>query len=150
MSVADATDLQGAKIALISGNAILAYLRDAIGHIPNPNQWDLPGGVREADETALECALRETMEEFGIYVSRNSIVYEATYVAEAAGNLPDREVAFFASFVSEDTVAAIRFGEEGQCWRMMPIEEFMIRTDVVSELQGAFQAFWDRNACNRT
>ncbi|MCB4458027.1 NUDIX domain-containing protein [Leisingera sp. McT4-56] len=143
MRVAEATDLQGAKIAVICDNAVVAYLRDDFDHIPNPNQWDLPGGVCESDETALECALRETREEFGICLSKSPIVYESTYFAEAAGFLPNREVALFASIVSEDVISTIRLGEEGQCWRMMPIREFVNRTDVVPELQVAFQVFWE-------
>ncbi|WP_170545266.1 NUDIX domain-containing protein [Ruegeria arenilitoris] len=143
MRVAEATDLQGAKIAVICDDAVVAYLRDDFDHIPNPNQWDLPGGVREADETALECALRETQEEFGICLPKSPIDYEATYFAEAAGPLPKREVALFAIIVSEDVISAIRFGEEGQCWRMMPIKEFVNRTDVVPELQAAFRVFWE-------
>lgn len=142
MSVADATNLQGAKIAVICDDAVVAYLRDDFDHIPNPNQWDLPGGVREANETALSCALRETQEEFGICLSKSSVFYEATYFAEAASDLPKREVAFFVCIVSANVASMIRFGEEGQSWQMMPIREFLNRQDVVPELQGALEAFW--------
>lgn len=143
MSVAEATDLQGAKIAIICDGAVVTYLRDDFDHIPNPNQWDLPGGVREGDENALSCALRETQEEFGISLSKTAIAHEATYVAEAAGNLPTREVAFFAIHVTPDVVSQIDFGEEGQRWQMMPIQEFLSRSDVVIELQGAVAAYWN-------
>ena len=143
MSVAEATNLQGAKIAVICDDAVVAYLRDDFDYIPNPNQWDLPGGVRETDESALSCALRETQEEFGICLSKSPIVYEATYFSEAAGDLPKREVAFFACVVSADAISTIRFGEEGQCWQMMPIREFLNRNDIVPELQVALEAFWE-------
>ncbi|WP_171133326.1 NUDIX domain-containing protein [Ruegeria sp. HKCCC1038] len=144
MSVAEATNLQGAKIAVICNDTVVTYLRDNFDHIPNPNQWDLPGGVREAGETALDCALRETQEEFGVCLSKSSVVYEATFIAQAAANLPKREVAFFVCMVSPDVVSIIEFGEEGQCWEMMPIRKFLTRDDAVPELQAAFKTFWTR------
>lgn len=113
----------------------MTYLRDDFAHIPNPNEWDLPGGVREAGETALQCALRETQEEFGLDVAPDAVLHEATYWAEAAGALPRREVAFFVAEISATLVETIQFGVEGQKWQMMPTQEFVSRLDAVKELQ---------------
>lgn len=143
-SVAGSTHLQGAKIALICGADLVAYLRDDFDHIPNPNEWDLPGGVREDGETALTCALRETREEFGITVPAAAVVYEATYHAAAAGGYPDREVAFFVATLEPDLVAQIVFGDEGRAWRMMGVEAFATCPTAVAELRGALRAYLGR------
>lgn len=49
---------------------ILIYLRDDKPTIPYPNYWDLIGGTLEADETALEGLLRETIEEIGVQLGQ--------------------------------------------------------------------------------
>jgi ADP-ribose pyrophosphatase YjhB (NUDIX family) len=92
---------------------------------PNPNQWDLPGGIREDGETAVACALRELEEEFGVQLPEDTVIHEAIYTAEAGGNLPERDVAFFACVVPKTSLSKIVFGDEGQCWRMMPISAFL-------------------------
>jgi 8-oxo-dGTP diphosphatase len=83
LSVAKSTNLQGAKIAVICEEEVLVYLRDNVDHIPNPNQWDLPGGIREDGETAVACALRELEEEFGVQLPEDTVIHEAIYTAEA-------------------------------------------------------------------
>lgn len=40
----------GAKIALVCGDRLVAYRRDAKPSIPWPGLWDLPGGGREGEE----------------------------------------------------------------------------------------------------
>ncbi|MEM6589601.1 MAG: NUDIX hydrolase [Pseudomonadota bacterium] len=142
MRIATSTELQGAKIAIIHAASVLVYLRDDLPHIPNPNQWDLPGGVREDGETALACALRETCEEFGLRLPSANIRHEAIYTAAPAGNLPQREVAFFVIDVSAKTIKDIKFGEEGQRWQMMPIDAFLTHANAVPELQTALRAYW--------
>lgn len=136
-AVARSTEHQGAKIALLHGGALVAYLRDDLPTIPNPGQWDLPGGVREAGETALDCALRETREEFGIDVPEAALFHAADYVAAANGPLPERRVAFFAARLDPALARAIVYGDEGQGWAMMPVAEFVARPDAVAELQAA-------------
>lgn len=134
-AIANATHLQGAKIALILGQDLIAYLRDDKPDIPDPNRWDLPGGVREAAETAWTCAQRETHEEFGIRVPREALRHAAIYRALADGGLPDRDVAFFVADLSEALAAQIVFADEGQCWLRMPIAEFIARDDAVPGLR---------------
>ena len=126
---------QGAKIALLCGADLVTYLRDDYYHIWDPNCWDLPGGVREPDETAEDCALRETREEFGITVPPEAIFHRGEYIAQK----PMRRVAFFMARIPQATVDQIVFGDEGQCWRMMPVADFITRTDAVADLQTALR-----------
>ena len=64
-------EFNGCKLAALYEDKILTYLRDDIAYIPFPNQYDLPGGGREGDETPEDCVLRELHEEFGLLLSAN-------------------------------------------------------------------------------
>ena len=99
----------GAKVALVAGGMILTYLRDDFAHIPWPGRWDLPGGGREGEETADACVLRELEERQSSW--------------------------FFAGVLHPPEIAAICFGDEGQHWQMMPVEDFVTHRQGVPELQ---------------
>lgn len=114
-------DFHGTKLLLIEGGRLLTCLRDDFDHIPFPAHWDLPGGGREGDETAVECALRELHEEFGLVLSAKRLTgYEYDSV-QHAGYMSW----FFYGELTRDEIEAIQFGDEGQEWRMMPIPEFL-------------------------
>jgi 8-oxo-dGTP pyrophosphatase MutT (NUDIX family) len=95
---ADAT-MQAATIILVSSsNKILMQLRDDGNgkSIPYPNMWNFPGGEKEADESHLECAVRETKEEFNLDISsgdceeiffyrHDDIVEDTVYVCRVEG-----------------------------------------------------------------
>ena len=136
--VAAGREFVGAKIALICGEEMVTYLRDDFAHIPAPNMWDFAGGEAEPGETALDCALRETREEFGIEVPPEAILYASRYPSSEPGRA---DVAFFVAHIPPALVEAIRFGDEGQYWRMMTIEEFMVREDAVVALQRALGVY---------
>ena len=53
---------------------VLLQLRDDNPGIPFPNTWCIPGGMREAGESALDCAVRELEEEMGLSVEPSSLV----------------------------------------------------------------------------
>ena len=125
-------EFAGAKIALVRGAELVAYRRDDRPDIPFPGFWDLPGGGRESDETPERCALRETEEEFGLILPPERIVWSRRYPSL---HIPDRDACFFAAPVTGAEVAAIRFGNEGQCWRMMVMAEFIARDDAVPYLR---------------
>ncbi|MCB1336059.1 MAG: NUDIX hydrolase [Maritimibacter sp.] len=138
MDIASATHHVGAKVALICGPDLVAYLRDDFAHIPDPGLWDLPGGEREPGETALACARRETREEFAIDFAPEAVVYAADYRSHQPGRA---DVAFFVARIDPGAVANIRFGDEGQEWRMMPVDAFIHRADAVKELRDALARF---------
>ncbi|WP_193367866.1 NUDIX hydrolase [Pelagibius marinus] len=122
----------GAKIALVCGADLVAYKRDDIPAIPWPGLWDLPGGGREGAETPADCALREVEEEFGLALAPGRVHWCRRYPAMLD---PQRSSYFLAAEIAAAEVAAIRFGAEGQYWRMMPIEDFLVLPDAISQLQ---------------
>ena len=114
-------DFTACKLAYIVDNKLLVYLRDDFAHIPFPNMWDFPGGLREGDETAEQCVLRELEEEFGIKLEESRLIYKQKGV-----NYNDTGDSFF--FVAEGAqkeIDAIVFSEEGQYWQLMDIAEFL-------------------------
>lgn len=125
------SDFKGAKIALICEDRLIAYLRDDKAGIPFPGWWDLPGGGREQDETPMECAIRETHEEFGISIDPASIVWERYY----PGQTPEAPGTYFHVAQLADGFGDIVFGEEGQRWEIMSIQHFLTHPQVVSHLK---------------
>ncbi|MGD1877039.1 MAG: NUDIX hydrolase [Kiloniellaceae bacterium] len=122
----------GAKIALVCGARLVTYKRDLKPTIPWPGLWDLPGGGREGDESPVECALRETEEEFGLVLAPARIHWRRRYPGVT---VPGLSTWFLAAAISEAEVAAIRFGDEGQCWQMMECRAFRTHPQAVGHLQ---------------
>ena len=123
-----AQDFAGAKLILTCGGDLLVCLRDDFDHIPWPAHWDLPGGGAEPGETPAACALRELEEEFGLRWPADRL--------EAAFTFPNprwagRYSVFFTGRITRAEIAAIRFGDEGQCWRMMPLPEYLAHPKAV-------------------
>lgn len=125
-------DFSGAKIALVCGPRLVAYRRDLKPTIPWPGLWDLPGGGREGGETPEACALREVREEFGIVLTPDRVHWRRRYPGALHGQ---RQSYFLAASISAPEVAAIRFGDEGQCWRMMGVDEFLAHPEGIAHLQ---------------
>lgn len=135
----DSSHFSGAKIALLCDTHVLVYLRDDKPTIPYPNQWDLPGGGREGDETPAECALRELHEEFGLRLARDRIHWSREY-ARANIAAPHTTHFFVATLAMEETERIV-FGHEGQHWRLMPVTEFLARDDAITHLQARLQDY---------
>ena len=127
------------KLAYILDGQLLVYLRDDFAHIPFPNMWDFPGGVREGDETAEQCVLRELEEEFGIKLDESRLIYKQKGV-----NYNNTGDSFF--FVAEgkpEEIEAIVFSEEGQYWQLMDIGEFLEHPLAIGRLKTRLQNFLD-------
>lgn len=113
------SDFSGAKLALFLGGELLVIKRDDKPEIPYPGHWDLPGGGREGLETPLECALRETREEVGLRVPPSAIHWTRNYMR------PRGEVWFFVAGLPAQAVRNVRFGSEGQGWRLMAADTYV-------------------------
>jgi 8-oxo-dGTP diphosphatase len=135
----DAEAFSGAKIALVCRQQLVTYRRDLKPSIPFPGCWDLPGGGREGGETPAECALREVQEEFGLSLTPDRVHWRRRY----PGVLDrQRETWFLAAAISAAEIAAIRFGDEGQYWKMMSFAEFLAHPEATPHLQARFADYW--------
>lgn len=132
MPLRNEVDFTGCKVALFCGDALLTYLRDDRPGLPWPGMWDLPGGGREGLESPETCVLREVEEEFGLRLAPERLEWGQVFpsMMDAA-----RLSVFFAGRIAHDEIAAIRFGCEGQYWRMMDVAEFLVHPLAVPELQ---------------
>lgn len=106
---------------LTHAGRLLTCLRDDYDWIPFPAHWDLPGGGAEPGETPVQCALRELHEEFGLRLSPDRLAGRSF----PGWDDPARESWLFSGAITAGEIAAIRFGDEGQEWRMMPVAEFI-------------------------
>ncbi|WP_431223130.1 NUDIX hydrolase [Serratia sp. L9] len=125
-------DFDGAKIALLCDGKLLVYLRDEKADIPWPGCWDLPGGGREGNETPMECVQRETLEEFGIQLQQQQILWCRRYTGLKPGSPPTW---FMVGEINRGQIAAVRFGDEGQRWQMMAAEEFIQHPQGIAHLR---------------
>ncbi|MDF3934163.1 NUDIX hydrolase [Pseudomonas citronellolis] len=118
----DDSAFTGAKLALFHADHLVVYLRDAKPGIPFPACWDFPGGGREGTESPVECALRELHEEFSIRLDGARIEWQRRYRATHG---PAPWAWFMVARLDAAEFAAIRFGDEGQYWRLMKVEEYL-------------------------
>lgn len=134
-------DFVGAKLLLTHGGRLLTLLRDDVDHIPFPGHWDLPGGGPEPGETPIACALRELDEEFGLRLAPSRLV------GHRFGT--QRPSWLFAGTLTATEIAAIRFGDEGQEWRMMAVAEFVTHPRAVPQFRQRVIAVtgWGHAAC---
>ena len=122
----------GAKLLLNSGSEALTYLRGDKPGLPWAAKWDLPGGGREGQESPESCALRELEEEFGLRLGPERLLWRRAFPTV---DVPGKVGWFFAGRISAAEIAGIRFGDEGQFWRMMPFAAWLAHPDAVPDLQ---------------
>ena len=132
-------DFIGAKAAFFCGAAVLTYLRDDRSDLPWAGHWDLPGGGREGGESPEACLLRELKEEFGLRLPPERLLWQRVFPSIVD---PARQAVFFAGRLLRSEIAAIRFGDEGQGWEMMPITRFLTHPLAVPDLQRRTGIAW--------
>ena len=125
-------DFTGCKIALICDGRILTILRDDKPTIPYPNMWDLPGGGREGNETPFECVAREVYEELSIQLLKDDIVWSWIYPSMLDEN---KNSVFLVGKLTQEQFDSIVFGDEGQGYKLVRLEEFLASDRVVPQLQ---------------
>ena len=134
----DISDFTGCKIALFCGDKLLTILRDDKDNIPWPNMWELPGGGREGDESPFECVAREVFEELGIHLTEDNLLGSKVYPSML---FERKQSVFMVSQLSQEQFDSIVFGDEGQGYKLMNIEEFLTSSQVVPQLQGRLRDY---------
>ena len=131
-------DFTGCKIALICDGLILTILRDDNPTIPWPNMWELPGGGREGDESPFECVSREVYEELGIHLNEDCLLWSKVYPSML---FEGRQSVFMVGQLSQEQFDNITFGDEGQTYKLISIEEFLNSKQAVPQLQGRLRDY---------
>jgi 8-oxo-dGTP diphosphatase len=135
----DATDdFHGAKGALLIGDRLLITLRDDFDWIPWPDHWDFVGGLREPGETARDTLIREAREEVGLDLGAAEWLWEDRYPSSSD---PSRAIRFFVLRLPAGAERDIVFGDEGQGWRLVPPEEFLVMPRTVTPLRDRLAAW---------
>jgi 8-oxo-dGTP diphosphatase len=123
-------DFSGCKLAYIFNGLLLVYKRDNFSDIPFPGLWDFPGGGREGFESPEECVLRELQEEFSIIFPVSRFVYKKKVPSHSnKGNS-----FFFVAQGEQSEIDSISFGNEGQHWKLMPIDEYLSHPEAIPAL----------------
>ena len=132
------SDFTGCKIALFCDDRILTILRDDKSNIPYPNMWELPGGGREGDESPFECVAREVYEELGIHLTEDCLLWSKVYPSML---FEGKESVFLVGKLRQEQFDSIVFGDEGQGYKLMGIEEFLNSKQAVPQLQGRLRDY---------
>lgn len=126
----------GAKLALFLGADLAVILRDDHVGLPFAGYWDLPGGGREGAESPLECALRECIEELGLAVPPEAVIWQRRFAE-------DQQIKwFFVARLPAETAQDVVFGDEGQRWALMPPEDFLAHPKAVPAFQSRLRLFY--------
>lgn len=136
------SDFTGCKIALFCGDKLLTILRDDKLNIPYPNTWELPGGGREGDESPFECAAREVYEELRIHLTEDCLLWSKVYPSML---FEGKESVFLVGKLTQEQFDSIVFGDEGQGYKLMRIEEFLGSDRVVPQLQDRVRDYLESN-----
>ena len=135
-------EFSGCKIALICDDKLLTILRDDFPTIPWPNMWELPGGGREGDESPFECAAREVYEELNLQLSTDYIPWSRLYTSMLDAN---KKSVFLVGKLTQEQFESIIFGDEGQSYKLVSIEEFLTSDRVVPQLQGRLRDYLEES-----
>lgn len=135
-------EFTGCKIALFCEDKILTILRDDKPTIPWPNLWELPGGGREGNETPFECVAREVYEELSIQLSKDDVIWSGIYPSMLDGS---KKSVFLVGQLTQEQFESIVFGDEGQGYKLVSLEEFLTSDRVVPQLQERVREYVEEN-----
>ena len=110
----------------------LMHRKDVIKNPDRQEYYVFPGGGREGQETPLECLQREVWEELGLTLIEESIIWSKIYPSMLD---KDRAAVFVVGRISQEQYRVIRFGDEGQEFKQMPVEDFIKAEGVIPQLQ---------------
>ncbi len=130
------SNFMGAKMALFVGSKLLCLHRDDRPGLVWPDAWDFPGGGREEGETPVACILRETQEEFGLTVPASHIRWGRSYT-----NSIGRTVWFFVGWMPAQAEKDVRFGDEGQGWALLSVDDFAAHPKSVPQLSARLKEY---------
>lgn len=122
----------GTKVALYIGDKLLLIQRDDKPGLRFAGLWDFPGGGREGSEIPFACAAREIFEELALKVQPEMLQWERAYPTM---HDPTRVAYFLVIKLPESAEQEVVFGNEGQGWKMVTVDEFLQATDVVEPLK---------------
>ena len=127
-------DFTGVKAALVlNDNQLLIIQRDNKPGLSWAGLWDFPGGAREGKEDPFECLAREVKEELDINISEQAVVWQKTHPAM---HDPSLTAYFMVIRITQADIDSIKFGDEGQGWKLISVDDFMNSQDVVEPLKG--------------
>ncbi len=124
-------NFHGVKGLIFVGEKIIVFRRD--NNTKNwPLQIDLPGGGRENNESPFETFKREVMEEFGVVVEAEDVIFSKKYQAVLD---PTKEAYFMVTKPLDIIESDIVFGDEGLEFSLMTPQEFIDLEDAVKRQQ---------------
>lgn len=136
-------EFSGVKLALIVEDKLVVIQREDVPGLAFAGLWDFPGGAREGNETPVDCVIRETREELGLNLKPSLIEWQSKHPAMQNPSL----LAYFMVYrITDEEVRNIKFGNEGQSWKLFSITDFMKASDVVEPLKGRLQNYLDSSA----
>ena len=81
---------------------------------------------------------REVHEELGIHLDEDCLLKSKVYPSIL---YECRQSVFMVGQLSQDQFDSITFGDEGQAYKLMPIEEFLDSKQAVPQLQGRLREY---------
>lgn len=125
----------GAKLMLFLGDDLLVIRRDHTVGIPWPGYLDFPGGGRDGVETAVACALRETVEEVGLQVPPEALIWRQDLRRNGKRSW------FFAAHQESGRASDVVFGDEGAGWDLIAPGEYLSRSDAIPHFQDMLRLY---------
>ena len=123
---------------LFLGAQLLVLRRDFAPGLVWPGMLDFPGGGREAGESQVACALRETREEVGLVLRPEDL--KLAHLRDALG----RRSWFFAAHLPEAREQEVIWGGEGQGWLLMKPQDFVDNPQAIPHFRAILNGYLQR------